>query len=28
MISSLAFWTLKPGDGDNVSRGQRPVAGT
>jgi MFS family permease len=28
MISSLAFWTLKSGDGDNVSRGNKPVAGT
>jgi EmrB/QacA subfamily drug resistance transporter len=28
MLSSLAFWTLKPGDGDNVSRGVKPVAGT
>jgi EmrB/QacA subfamily drug resistance transporter len=27
MLSSLAFWTLRPGDGDNVSRG-RAVAGT
>jgi EmrB/QacA subfamily drug resistance transporter len=26
MLSSLAFWTLRPGDGDNVSRGQGPVA--
>jgi MFS family permease len=27
MLSALAFWTLKPGDGDNVSRGQKRVAG-
>jgi EmrB/QacA subfamily drug resistance transporter len=27
MLSALAFWTLKPGDGDNVSRGKAPVAG-
>jgi len=27
MLSSLAFWTLRPGDGDNVSRGKAPVAG-
>jgi len=27
MISALAFWTLRPGDGDNVSRGGGPVAG-
>jgi len=27
MISALAFWTLRPGDGDNVSRGRAPVAG-
>jgi EmrB/QacA subfamily drug resistance transporter len=26
MLSSLAFWTLRPGDGDNVSRGMAPVA--
>jgi len=26
MLSSLAFWTLRPGDGDNVSRGKKPVA--
>jgi EmrB/QacA subfamily drug resistance transporter len=27
MLSALAFWTLKSGDGDNVSRGKAPVAG-
>jgi EmrB/QacA subfamily drug resistance transporter len=27
MVSALAFWTLRPGDGDNVSRGKAPVAG-
>jgi len=27
MLSSLAFWTLRPGDGDNVSRGRVPGAG-
>src|SRR5207248_457762 len=27
MVSALAFWTLRPGDGDNVSRGKSPVAG-
>jgi hypothetical protein len=27
MLSSLAFWTLRPGDGENVSRGRNPVAG-
>src|SRR5215472_2235294 len=27
MLSSLAFWTLRPGDGDNVSRGRGPGAG-
>jgi len=27
MLSAFAFWTLKPGDGDNVSRGSAPVAG-
>ena len=26
MLSSLAFWTLHPGDGDNVSKGSRRVA--
>jgi EmrB/QacA subfamily drug resistance transporter len=26
MLSSLAFWTLRPGDGDNVSRGKAPAA--
>jgi MFS family permease len=26
MLSSLAFWTLRPGDGDNVSRGRVPAA--
>ena len=26
MLSSLSFWTLRPGDGDNVSRGKRPDA--
>jgi len=25
MLSSLAFWTLRPGDGDNVSRGKAPA---
>jgi EmrB/QacA subfamily drug resistance transporter len=25
MLSSLSFWTLRPGDGDNVSRGKEPV---
>ena len=25
MLSSLAFWTLRPGDGDNVSRGRAPA---
>jgi fucose permease len=28
MLSSLAFWTLRPGDGDNVSGGRKPVAET
>jgi EmrB/QacA subfamily drug resistance transporter len=27
MVSALAFRTLRPGDGDNVSRGKVPVAG-
>jgi len=27
MVSAVAFWTLRPGDGDNVSRGKAPVAG-
>lgn len=27
MLSSLAFWTLRPGDGDNVSRGAALVGG-
>jgi EmrB/QacA subfamily drug resistance transporter len=27
MVSALAFRTLRPGDGDNVSRGKLPVAG-
>ena len=27
MLSALAFWTLQPGDGDNVSRGNAPAAG-
>ena len=27
MISALAFWTLRPGDGDNVSRGRGPGSG-
>jgi len=27
MVSSLAFWTLRPGDGDNVSRGKPATAG-
>ena len=26
MLSSLAFWTLHPGDGDNVSKGSGRVA--
>ena len=26
MLSALAFWTLRPGDGDNVSRGRKTVA--
>jgi len=26
MLSSLSFWTLRPGDGDNVSRGKGPAA--
>jgi len=26
MLSSLSFWTLRPGDGDNVSRGKQPDA--
>jgi len=26
MLSSLSFWTLQPGDGDNVSRGKQPEA--
>ena len=26
MLSSLSFWTLRPGDGDSVSRGKRPDA--
>lgn len=26
MLSSLAFWTLRPGDGDNVSKGSGRVA--
>ena len=26
MLSSLAFWTLRPGDGANVSRGKAPAA--
>jgi hypothetical protein len=26
MLSSLSFWTLHPGDGDNVSRGKQPDA--
>ena len=26
MLSSLSFWTLRQGDGDNVSRGKRAVA--
>jgi hypothetical protein len=25
-LSSLMFWTLRPGDGDNVSRGMQPDA--
>jgi EmrB/QacA subfamily drug resistance transporter len=25
MLSSLAFWTLRPGDGENVSRGKVPA---
>jgi EmrB/QacA subfamily drug resistance transporter len=27
MLSSLSFWTLRPGDGDNVSRGKQPDPG-
>jgi MFS family permease len=27
MLSSLAFWTLRPGDGDNVSRGKSAEPG-
>jgi hypothetical protein len=27
VLSSLSFWTLRPGDGDNVSRASEP-AGT
>ncbi len=27
MLSSLSFWTLRPDDGDNVSRGKPPDAG-
>jgi EmrB/QacA subfamily drug resistance transporter len=27
MLSSLSFWTLRPNDGDSVSRGHRPSAG-
>jgi hypothetical protein len=26
MLSSLSFWTLHPGDCDNVSRGKQPDA--
>ena len=26
MLSSLSFWKLRPGDGDNVSRGKQPDA--
>jgi EmrB/QacA subfamily drug resistance transporter len=26
ILSSLSFWTLKPGDGDSVSRGRPPVS--
>jgi EmrB/QacA subfamily drug resistance transporter len=26
MLSSLAFWTLRPGDGENVSRGRQSAA--
>ena len=26
ILSSLSFWTLRPGDGDNVSRGTPPIA--
>ena len=26
ILSSLSFWTLRPGDGDNVSRGKAPNA--
>ncbi len=25
MLSSLSFWTLQPGDGDNISRGRKPL---
>ncbi len=25
ILSSLSFWTLRPGDGDNVSRGRQPA---
>ncbi|HZI84411.1 MAG TPA: MFS transporter [Casimicrobiaceae bacterium] len=27
MISAFAFWTLHPEDGENVSRGRKPIAG-
>jgi EmrB/QacA subfamily drug resistance transporter len=27
ILSSLSFWTLRPDDGDNVSRGKQPGAG-
>jgi hypothetical protein len=26
ILSSLSFWTLRPDDGDNVSRGKQPDA--
>jgi EmrB/QacA subfamily drug resistance transporter len=26
ILSSLSFWTLRPGDGESVSRGKQPVA--
>ena len=25
MLSSLSFWTLQAGDGDNISRGRKPL---
>jgi hypothetical protein len=26
ILSSLSFWTLRPANGDNVSRGKQPEA--